>query len=137
MSGVKRRGRRGGDGRRYPRVARVNEVLRQVVAEELERLADQDVRLLRLTVTAVEAEADLRHARVLLDSLDEPAEDALAESRVRLQAAIGRQVRLKRTPQLTFVPDPAVAHGRRVEAVLRDLARRQGGPGSPPPGEGP
>jgi ribosome-binding factor A len=115
-----RRGRQQGS-RRYPRTLRVNEVLREVIAEELERLADEDVRLDLLTVTAVEADPDLRHATVLLASLPEDAVEALAEHRVRLQGAIGRQVRLKRTPQLAFQRDPGVASGERVEEILREL----------------
>ena len=46
--------RRGHTGRRYPRSARVNEVLREVLAEALERLADADERLALLTITGVE-----------------------------------------------------------------------------------
>ena len=41
--------------------------------------------------------------------------------RVRLQAAISSQVRLKRTPQLRFEPDPAIAAGERVEDILRSI----------------
>jgi ribosome-binding factor A len=85
----------GATDHRYPRTARVNEVLRQVVADELERLADVDERLRLLTVTGIETD--------------------------RLQAAIGRQVRMKWTPLLTFVADPAVATGMRVEQLLRGI----------------
>lgn len=107
--------------RHYPRIARVNEVLREVLAEELELVAGSDSRLELVTVTAVNCEPDLRHATVLLASLPEPARAALGEARVRLQAAVARQVRLKRTPLLTFEADPAVAHGARVEAILRAI----------------
>jgi ribosome-binding factor A len=122
---VDRRGRIG-NSRRYPRTARINEVLREIVAEELERLADEDPRLDLLTVTHVEAEPDLRHATVLLASLSEDAAEALAEHRVGLQATINRQVRLKRTPQLAFEADPAVASGAKVEEILRGLKRHDG-----------
>ena len=108
---------------RYPRSARVNEVLREVVAGEIERLSDHDERLLLVTVTAVETEPDLRHATVFLSSLSDEAKEGLEQQRVRLQAAIGRQVRLKRTPQLAFSADPGVAEGGRVEAILRRLHR--------------
>jgi ribosome-binding factor A len=118
---------------RYPRTARVAEVLRQVVAEELARLSDIDERLRLVTVTGVVVDPDLRHATVWLSSLTDAASEALAEDRVRLQAAIARQVRLKRTPQLAFQADPAVATGQRIEEILHDLDRpadqaREGGP---------
>jgi ribosome-binding factor A len=114
-------------GRRYPRMARVNELVREVVAEELERISDNDDRLLMLTVTGVTVDADLRRARVLLSSIPPGAEEALEEHRVPIQAAINRQARLKRTPQLSFGTDPAVESGQRVEDILRDLRTVEGG----------
>ncbi len=102
-------------------MARVNELVREVLAEQLELLQDTDDRLGLLTVTHVEVEPDLRRAKVLLTSLTEPAEQALVEHRARLQAALGRQVRLRRTPQLSFAADPAVEAGRRIEDILRRL----------------
>lgn len=110
-----------GPGRRYPRMARVNEVVREVVAEELGRQSETDERLTLLTVTGVEVEADLRRARVLFAELTEVAARAVGEHRVELQEAISRQVRMKRTPQLSFEVDPAVVQGRRVEDILRHL----------------
>lgn len=107
--------------RKFPRSFRVNELLREVLAEELERLEDDDERLGMLTITAVDTDPDLRHATVFLSSLPEPAEEALAEHRPRLQATVGRQVKMKRTPQLSFEADPAVRSGERVEEILRGL----------------
>jgi ribosome-binding factor A len=107
--------------RHYPRMARVNEVLREVLADEIELVAGSDPRLELVTVTAVSCEPDLRHATVLLASLPEPAHTALVEARTRLQAAVARQVRMKRTPLLSFEADPAVAHGERVEEILRAI----------------
>lgn len=112
----------GTGGRRYPRTARINRVLTEVVAEELERLADHDERLGLVTVTGVEAEPDLRHAIVWVGSLPAEVDESLSEHRVRIQAAIGRQVRLKRTPLLAFQADPAVSTGQRVEEILRRVS---------------
>jgi len=88
-------------------MARVNEVLREVLAEEIEVLGSTDARLELVTVTAVSCEPDLRHATVLLASLPDTVREALGEVRPRLQAAIAHQVRMKRTPQLSFQVDPA------------------------------
>ena len=92
-----------------------------MVADAIERIADGDDRLRMATVTAVEVTPDLRQAAVYLSSLPEPAAEALAEHRVELQQAIGRQVRMKRTPLLSFATDPGVVHGSRVEEILRHL----------------
>ena len=112
-----------GSSRGYARTARVNEVLRQVLADQLERMEELDERLGMLTITAVQCDPDLRHATVLFSSLSEEEAAALEEARVRLQAAIGHEVRMKRTPQLRFVADPAVAAGQRIEDILRRLPR--------------
>ncbi len=115
--------RRGDSGaaRGYPRSARVNEILREVLADELARMEDTDERFGLLTITAVQCEPDLRHALVFLSSMNEEEEEALSASRARLQAAISSQVRLKRTPQLRFTADPAVAEGQKIEDIIRGL----------------
>lgn len=120
----------------YPRALRVNQVLRQVLAEELERLADADERLRMVTVTGVETGADLRHARVYLSSLSDEAAEALAERRGQLQGAVGRQVRMKRTPQLEFAVDPGVVAGGLVDDALRRIRDRRVGDTGEPPAEG-
>jgi ribosome-binding factor A len=106
-----------------------------VLADSLERLSDTDERLALLTVTGVDCDPDLRQALVFFSSLDENEASALAEARVRLQASVSHQVRLKRTPQLRFAPDPAVEAGNRIEDILRDLPHSgaepdEGAPGS-------
>jgi ribosome-binding factor A len=117
-------------GRPYSRLDRVNEVLREVVADELERIDDD--RLGLVTITGVRVDAGLRHAVVWFSSLaagtsPEVVAEALGEHRARLQAAVGRQVRLKFTPELMFRDDPAIAVGSRVEAILRSLKDEESG----------
>lgn len=104
----------------YPRALRVNQVLRQVVAEEFERLADAD-ELPMLTVTSVDVAADMRTAVVYLASLDSTTAEVLEEQRVHLQKLIGAQMTIKRTPRLRFEADPAISAGSRVEELLRRL----------------
>jgi ribosome-binding factor A len=110
-----------GTTRQYPRAARVNEVLREILAEAIERIADSDERLALLTVTAVTSDPDQDHATVLFASLSDDARAGLDEHRLRLQGLIARQVRLRRTPKLAFAVDPAVSTGRRIEEILRNL----------------
>ena len=97
------------------------------MADALERLADGDERLRMVTVTGVAVTPDLRHATVYLSSLTEASSAALAEHRAQVQGVIARQVRMKRTPQLSFSADPAVAHGEKVEQIIRHLHERRGG----------
>jgi ribosome-binding factor A len=113
--------------RRYERTARVNEVIREVLAEELERLSD--AKLGFITVTGVEVTPDLRQATVYYSALTlgevEGAETDTAEALLavkgHLQSVIGRQVRMKYTPHLIFREDPAIRTGERVDEILRRL----------------
>ncbi len=103
----------------YPRTARVNQILREVISDELVRISDVDDRLGFLTVTGVQTSPDMRQAMVYFDSLSDGVRVALEELRGQIQGAVNAQTRLKRTPKLSFMADPAVASGTAVEELLR------------------
>ena len=106
------------------------------MADELERIDDE--RIPFVTVTHVHVDPDLRRAVVEVTSLDDEEDvvAALAEHRIRLQAAIARQARLKRTPELRFTIDAVVRQGQRIDAILRDRDDIGGTDGEPPePGQ--
>ena len=105
--------------RRYPRMLRVNEVVREVLADELERMSDP--RLGMVTITGVDVAADLRQATVYYAALgrEDDANEALRSAAPHLRAVLGRQVRLKYLPRLDFSSIPAIEHGQRVEEIIR------------------
>lgn len=110
--------------RPYPRMVRVNELLREVLAEAVQDVDDD--RLVGVTITTVQAESDLGTAVVHYDVLDGPDADdevleAFEELRPRLQKAINAETRLKQTPKLTFAADPVVRSAARIDDVLRGL----------------
>jgi ribosome-binding factor A len=118
--------------RRYQRTARVNEVVREVLADELERLSDSSLGF--VTITGVEVTPDLRQATVYYSALAPARSDAEAAAKAaedtaaalraatpHLQAEINRQVRMKYTPHLVFREDPAIRTGERVDEILRQL----------------
>ena len=121
---------RGRPPRKYPRTARVNEVVREVLAEEIERLSDP--RLGFITLTDVEVSRDLRHASVYYSALGkngatqtddevEATAAALVSATRHLRSVLSREVRLKYLPELHFKVDPSIAEGQRVEQILREL----------------
>ena len=121
------------DRRRYPRTARVNELLREVIADELERLGDE--RLALATVTGVTTDPDLRHATVWFASLGDVAAAALTEHRAGLQGAVARQVRMKRTPELVQNTPAPASFGKYAAADVTRYSISSGvaraSPGSP------
>lgn len=107
----------------YPRVARVNELLREVIAEAIERIADEDNGLELVTVTAVETEPNLSSATVFISSVSDDSVPSLEISRSRIQSIVASEVRLKRTPFLHFVLDAGVENGSRIDEILRRISR--------------
>ena len=110
--------------RDYPRTARLNRLFQEILAEELERIGEDAVE--GVTITSVDCDADLGRAIVYYDSPggaeeDEAVLEGLGDLRGRLQAAIARQARVKRTPELVFRPDDVLRDAERVERVLRQL----------------
>ncbi|HEX2153504.1 MAG TPA: 30S ribosome-binding factor RbfA [Acidimicrobiia bacterium] len=107
-----------------PRLRKVNSTLREVLADEIERLTDPRVEM--VSVTAVDTSPDLRNATVYISTVDlergPDAVEALNKATKRLQSALARQVRLKYTPHLQFAVDTGVVHGDRIDAILRDIA---------------
>src|ERR671934_1478328 len=103
------------------RMRRVNEAVREVLSEAVGQL--KDPRIGFVTVTAVETSPDLRHARVYVSVLgsDEQREEALAGLRSSagfLQAKVGAELRMKRTPTLEFRYDESIDRGMRISELL-------------------
>ncbi|MGI9624786.1 MAG: 30S ribosome-binding factor RbfA [Acidimicrobiales bacterium] len=115
--------RRRNSPRDYPRTARLNELLREVLASEIDQI--DDPRLGWISVSGIEVDAELTKARVYLSFLDDAESgesiEVLEESRGALKQAIGNQTRLRKVPDLEFIVDPAITGGGRVEEILSDL----------------
>jgi ribosome-binding factor A len=107
------------------RMRRVNESVRQVLAETLPELKDPRIGL--VTVTGVDTAPDLRHAVVFVSVLGSEKKKratmvALDAAHGVLQSSLAKQLRLKRTPQLTFEYDQSVEHGVRMSQLIDQLA---------------
>lgn len=107
------------------RMRRVNGAIREVLSEHIGGL--KDPRIGFVTVTGVDTSPDLRQATVYVSVLgsERKREASLAglnSSHGVLQAAINRELRLKRTPQLAFEYDPTVERGMRLSRLIDELA---------------
>jgi len=104
---------------------RVNEAVREVISEGLGELKDPRVGF--VTVTGVETSPDLRQATVFVSVLGTERKRTatlagLAAAHGVLQARLARELRMKRTPQLTFEYDPTVERGVRMTQLIDELA---------------
>ena len=107
------------------RMRRVNESLRQVLSEALLEL--KDPRIGFVTVTGVKTSPDLRQAVVYVSVLGNEKKRNASMTRLDaahgvLQARLSRELRLKRTPLLTFEYDHTVEHGVRMSKLIDELA---------------
>jgi ribosome-binding factor A len=106
------------------RMRRVNEALKEIIGTALTQQL-KDPRIGFVTLTGVDAAADLSHAKVFVSVYGKQSEkddtlEGLRAARPYLQRLISDELTLKRTPTLEFVYD-----GTSATAVQRDR-RAQG-----------
>jgi ribosome-binding factor A len=115
------------------RLRRVNESVKEVLAEQLVDL--KDPRLGFVTLTDVRTSPDLRSAEVFYTVLpdDQPSREATAaglrSATPLLRRELGARLRMKHVPDLHFRHDPVPEHGRRIEQLLaeaRDVGEERG-----------
>jgi ribosome-binding factor A len=116
------------------RMRRVDEAVKQVLSEAIPTL--KDPRIGFVTVTAVETTSDLDHAKVWVSVFGGEGQRkktlrALDGAAGVLQARIGRELGLRRTPRLEFVYDRAVEHGVRMTQLIDELAPPDGDDDAP------
>jgi ribosome-binding factor A len=107
------------------RMRRVNEAIREALAEAVGDL--KDPRIGFVTVTGVDTTPDLREARVYVSVLGsekkrEATLEGLASAHGVLQARIADGLRLKRTPRLAFEYDRSVDYGVRMSKLIDEHA---------------
>ena len=106
------------------RTDRVAEEFREILAEEVQRL--KDPRIGFVTVTGVEVTPDLHRATVFYTVFGDERQTrataaGLRSATAHLRQAIGRQVRLKVTPELEFRVDDTIARGRRIDEIIEGI----------------
>ncbi|ASS65673.1 MULTISPECIES: 30S ribosome-binding factor RbfA [Paenibacillus] len=113
------------------RVGRVGEQIKkelsQIIQAEL-----KDPRIGFITVTGVEVTNDMSQARVYLSVLgsDDQKEEtlkALARGTGFIRSELGKRIRLRHTPELLFKFDSSIEYGSRIESLLTDINRDNGG----------
>ena len=105
-----------------PRVFKLADQIKVIVAEMLERRI-KDPRLGFITVTDVRLTGDSRDATVFYTVLGSQEEHvataaALQSATGLIRAQVGKQLGLKFTPTLTFVPDAVPENARQIDDLL-------------------
>lgn len=115
------------------RIRRVNESVREVLAEAVMDL--KDPRLGMLTITDVRTSPDLRHSEVFYTALPDDPEalaataEGLASAASLLRRELGQRLRMKYVPDLAFRHDTLQEHGRTIERLIAESLERSGADG--------
>ena len=107
------------------RTRRVDELLREEIGALLAKEV-ADPRIGFATITDVETSPDLRHAKVWVSVIGDPADRAetlraLQRSMGYVRHELGRRLRIKRIPELHVREDDSAERGTRVLHVLQEL----------------
>ena len=112
-----------------PRMARVDELLREEISAHIAK-SISDPRLGLVSVSSVLTSPDLHHARVYVSAIGSEEQRlaslaALRSSASHLRSLIGKELRIRRVPDLHFELDSTSDRGARIQQILGSIA--QGG----------
>jgi len=121
------------------RTDRIDELLRQEIGGIVSREV-ADPRIGFATITKVETTPDLRHAKVWVSVIGQPAERAASLAALRrampyVRRLLGKRLRLRRIPELHLRFDETTERGTRVLKLLSELESGQEPEAGPAPGD--
>lgn len=107
------------------RLEKINSEMQKHLALIIQREVDDPVGQF-LSLTRVEVTRDLREAKVFYSLLDERkyqhAQEVLDKMKKLIRMLLGKQIRLKITPELTFIADTSIKYsveiGKKIDEVL-------------------
>ena len=119
--------------KRFHRSDRVGEETLRELAQILQHEM-KDPRIGFVSVTRVEMAQDLRHANVFVSVFGKDEEkkktmDALKSGAGFIRTLLGKRMRLRTTPELTFRLDDSMEHGARIQELLRKVKKEEDGGG--------
>ncbi|WP_071459484.1 30S ribosome-binding factor RbfA [Bacillus massilinigeriensis] len=107
------------------RVNRVGEQMKKELGDIIGRKI-KDPRIGFVTVTDVEVTGDLQQAKVFISVLGDATQKentlkALAKAKGFIRSEIGRRIRLRKTPEITFEFDQSIDYGHRIDTLLHQV----------------
>lgn len=108
------------------RMQRLNDQIRDEVADLLMHETDDPLLRGLISITAVETAPDLSRSRIFVSVLGTEAEAAATLERMKRAASFFRRelagrLNLRHTPELDFRPDRSIAEGAKINSLLREI----------------
>lgn len=114
--------------REFSRPQRVAQEMQKELAMILQREI-KDPRLVMVTVSGVEMSRDLAYAKVFVTFLDDDEHavkeglNALSDASGYIRSLLGKAMRLRIVPELTFAYDNSLVEGMRMSNLLTEVVR--------------
>ncbi|TWI55203.1 30S ribosome-binding factor RbfA [Halalkalibacter nanhaiisediminis] len=107
------------------RAHRVGEQMKKELSDIIIREL-KDPRVSFVTVTGVDVTGDLQQAKVFITVLgsDEQKEatlQGLSKAKGFIRSEIGKRIRLRKTPEITFEFDESIEYGNRINTLIQNL----------------
>ena len=105
---------------------RVSEDIKREVTAVIRELKDPRVQNCLLTVVRVEVSSDASYVKVYVSAMEglETAKNAvkgLVSATGYIRRAVGKNLHLRKTPEMKFIADDSIAHGMGIVRILDDL----------------
>jgi ribosome-binding factor A len=113
------------------RPERLAEAIKKEISDLL-RDELKDPRIGFVSITSVDVSKDLRYASVYASVFGEPDQQkasiaALQKAQGFIRGELGRRIRLRYTPEITFKLDHSISHGTKILALIEDVKEKGGG----------
>lgn len=110
---------------------RISEDIKRVISAMLKDLKDPRISSGMLTVMRCEVSNDLSHCKVFISSLDgfDKAKEAVKgfeSASGFIKREISNVLHLRKCPELKFIPDNSTEHSAHINAMLKEIADRDG-----------
>ena len=114
----------------YNRIDRISEEVRR----EVDRIIREELSDPRIagtfSVTHADVTRDLRHAKIYVSVLEDDKREGMMKALKRaagyIRRALGQNIIIRYSPELTFVSDENIAYGVHIAKVLADAQKTEG-----------
>lgn len=109
----------------FKRADRVADLIKVEISDILLKMI-RDPRIGLVTITGVKMTDDLRFAKVFFlemgkDSLSEDTASGLQKAKGFLKRELGKRLKLRYVPDISFHYDPSFAYGNRIEKLIAEI----------------
>ena len=106
-------------------INRINEDIRLCMDKLLREVKDPRIHQGLISVTAVEATGDLKYCKIYLSVLgledEKGLKQGLKSASGWLRRELGQRLRLRNTPELSFILDRSIEEGAHISSILASL----------------